>query len=96
MLSLIHLQAKLTSGPFPREKLPCVISLPLAPFSLSLHVEVSAPLPLVSCECCLVNCSESKSGWDIYPEQIVAGCIPMSTCAMLISYKVVHYSVGHK
>lgn len=26
----------------------------------------------------------------------MTGCARMSTCAMLISYKVVYYSVGHK
>ena len=78
-----------------QEETPYGLSLPLTRLGLVL-MEVSAALSHVAHENCLVNCSESKSGWDIYPERIMAGCIPMSTCATLISYKVVHYSVGHK
>lgn len=96
MLSLIHLQDKTeqNSGSFLEKN--SLQHLSASRSVLSLHMEVSASLPHILYEHCLVNCSESKSGWNIYPEQIMAGCIPMSTCAMLISYKIVHYSVGHK
>lgn len=77
-------------------KTPYGISLPFSLLNPALHTEVSASLPHVSHEHGLINCSGAKSGWGIYPERIMAGCIPMSTRAMLISYKVVHYSVGHK